>query len=415
MSFSGFQQDIAPIAPGTKVVIGFSGGLDTTFCVKYLTDEKGLEVHSVVVNTGGFSEQEVSQIEQHARNLGVSSHTTVDAVESYYDRIIRFLIYGNVLKNNTYPLSVSAERLSQALHIADHAKKLNAAAIVHGSTGAGNDQVRFDMVFQILLPGIQIITPIRDMQLSRETEIEYLKAKGVAMNFEKAAYSINKGLWGTSVGGKETLQSKGLIPEAAWPTQLTETTPREVMLSFTKGELTAIDQQTFAHPARAIQYLQSVAAPFGIGRDIHVGDTIIGIKGRVGFEAAAPMVIIKAHHALEKHVLTKWQLSWKDQLAQFYGNWLHEGQVLDPVMRDIEAYLLQSQQQVTGKVFVQLQPYHFQIIGIESPNDLMNSRFGKYGEMNTGWTGNDVRGFTKIFGNQTAIYHNIHANDSSES
>ena len=415
MNFSGFQQDIAPIAPGTKVVIGFSGGLDTTFCVKYLTDEKGLEVHSVVVNTGGFSEQEVSQIEQHARNLGVSSHTTVDAVESYYDRIIRFLIYGNVLKNNTYPLSVSAERLSQALHIAEHAKKMNAAAIVHGSTGAGNDQVRFDMVFHILLPGIQIITPIRDMQLSRETEIEYLKAKGVAMNFEKAAYSINKGLWGTSVGGKETLQSKGLIPEAAWPTQVTETTPREVMLSFTKGELTAIDQQTFAHPARAIQYLQSLAAPFGIGRDIHVGDTIIGIKGRVGFEAAAPMVILKAHHALEKHVLTKWQLSWKDQLAQFYGNWLHEGQVLDPVMRDIEAYLLQSQQQVTGQVFVQLQPYHFQIIGIESPNDLMSSRFGKYGEMNTGWTGNDVRGFTKIFGNQTAIYHNIHANDSSES
>jgi argininosuccinate synthase len=415
MNFSGFQQDIAAIAPGTKVVIGFSGGLDTTFCVKYLTEEKGLEVHSVVVNTGGFSEQEVSQIEQHARNLGVSSHTTVDAVESYYDRIIRFLIYGNVLKNNTYPLSVSAERLSQALHIAEHAKKMNAAAIVHGSTGAGNDQVRFDMVFQILLPGIQIITPIRDMQLSRETEIEYLKAKGVAMNFEKAAYSINKGLWGTSVGGKETLQSKGLIPEAAWPTQVTETTPREVMLSFAKGELTAIDQQTFAHPARAIQYLQSLAAPFGIGRDIHVGDTIIGIKGRVGFEAAAPMVILKAHHALEKHVLTKWQLSWKDQLAQFYGNWLHEGQVLDPVMRDIEAYLLQSQQQVTGQVFVQLQPYHFQIIGIESPNDLMSSRFGKYGEMNTGWTGNDVRGFTKIFGNQTAIYHNIHANDSSES
>jgi argininosuccinate synthase len=415
MNFSHFKQDIAPIAPGTKVVIGFSGGLDTTFCVKYLTDEKGLEVHSVVVNTGGFSEQEVNQIEQHAHNLGVTSHTTVDAVESYYDRIIRFLIYGNVLKNNTYPLSVSAERLSQALHIAEHAKKLNAAAIVHGSTGAGNDQVRFDMVFQILLPGIQIITPIRDMQLSREAEIEYLKAKGVAMNFEKAAYSINKGLWGTSVGGKETLQSKGLIPEAAWPTQVTETTPREVMLSFTKGELTAIDQQTFAHPARAIQYLQSIAAPFGIGRDIHVGDTIIGIKGRVGFEAAAPMVILKAHHALEKHVLTKWQLSWKDQLAQFYGNWLHEGQVLDPVMRDIEAYLLQSQQQVTGQVFVQLQPYHFQIIGIESPNDLMSSRFGKYGEMNTGWTGNDVRGFTKIFGNQTAIYHNIHANDSSES
>ncbi|MEI8110291.1 MAG: argininosuccinate synthase domain-containing protein [Chitinophagia bacterium] len=414
MSWEGFQRDIAPIATGSKVVIGFSGGLDTTFCVKYLTEEKGLEVHSVVVNTGGFSAEEIDHIDQHARKLGVASHTTVDAVESYYDKIIRFLIYGNVLKNNTYPLSVSAERLSQALHIAEQAAQMQATAVVHGSTGAGNDQVRFDMIFQILLPGIQIITPIRDMQLSREAEIEYLKAKGVAMNFEKAAYSINKGLWGTSIGGKETLQSKGMIPEAAWPTQVTASEPREVVLTFHQGELTAIDDHTFSHPARAIQYLQSIAAPFGVGRDIHVGDTIIGIKGRVGFEAAAPMVILKAHHALEKHVLTKWQLSWKDQLAQFYGNWLHEGQILDPVMRDIEAYLQQSQQQVSGKVFVQLHPYHFQIIGIESPNDLMSSRFGKYGEMNTGWTGDDVRGFTRIFGNQTSIYQQVHANDTEK-
>lgn len=414
MSWEGFQRDIAPIATGSKVVIGFSGGLDTTFCVKYLTEEKGLEVHSVVVNTGGFSAEEIDHIDQHARKLGVASHTTVDAVESYYDKIIRFLIYGNVLKNNTYPLSVSAERLSQALHIADQAAQMQATAVVHGSTGAGNDQVRFDMIFQILLPGIQIITPIRDMQLSREAEIEYLKAKGVSMNFEKAAYSINKGLWGTSIGGKETLQSKGMIPEAAWPTQVTASEPREVVLTFHQGELTAIDDHTFSHPARAIQYLQSIAAPFGVGRDIHVGDTIIGIKGRVGFEAAAPMVILKAHHALEKHVLTKWQLSWKDQLAQFYGNWLHEGQILDPVMRDIEAYLQQSQQQVSGKVFVQLHPYHFQIIGIESPNDLMSSRFGKYGEMNTGWTGDDVRGFTRIFGNQTSIYQQVHANDAEK-
>ena len=414
MSWEGFQRDIAPIAAGSKVVIGFSGGLDTTFCVKYLTEEKGLEVHSVVVNTGGFSASEIEHIEQHARKLGVASHTTVDAVESYYEKIIRFLIYGNVLKNNTYPLSVSAERLSQALHIAEQAAKMQATAVVHGSTGAGNDQVRFDMIFQILLPGVQIITPIRDMQLSREAEIEYLKAKGVSMNFEKAAYSINKGLWGTSIGGKETLQSKGMIPEAAWPTQVTATEPREVVLTFQQGELTAIDEQSFDHPARAIQYLQSIAAPFGVGRDIHVGDTIIGIKGRVGFEAAAPMVILKAHHALEKHVLTKWQLSWKDQLAQFYGNWLHEGQILDPVMRDIEAFLQQSQQQVSGKVFVQLHPYHFQIIGIESPNDLMSSRFGKYGEMNTGWTGDDVRGFTRIFGNQTSIYQQVHANDAEK-
>lgn len=392
---------------GTKVVLGFSGGLDTSFCVKYLTEEKGFEVHSVIVNTGGFSREELQQVEAHAYSLGVKTHTTVDAVKSYYDSIIRFLIYGNVLKNNTYPLSVSAERLSQALHIAEHAKKLQAKAVVHGSTGAGNDQVRFDMIFHIMIPETEIITPIRDMKLSREEEISYLQLKGVAMNFEKAAYSINKGLWGTSVGGKETLHSKGMLPEEAWPTQVSKSQPEEVKLGFVKGELKSINDQQFAHPTDAIQYLQSIAGPFGIGRDIHVGDTIIGIKGRVGFEAAAPMVILKAHHALEKHVLTKWQLNWKDQLAQFYGNWLHEGQIMDPVMRDIEAFLTQSQEHVTGEVFVQLMPYRFAVMGIESSFDLMSSKFGKYGEMNSGWTGDDVRGFSKIFGNQTAIYHNI--------
>lgn len=392
---------------GTKVVVGFSGGLDTSFCVKYLTEEKGFEVHSVIVNTGGFSKEELQQVETHAYNLGVKTHTTVDAVKSYYDSIIRFLIYGNVLKNNTYPLSVSAERLSQALHIAEHTKKLNAKAVVHGSTGAGNDQVRFDMIFHIMIPDTEIITPIRDMKLSREEEIIYLQSKGVAMNFEKATYSINKGLWGTSVGGKETLHSKGMLPEEAWPTQVSKSQPEEVKLGFVKGELKTINDQQFGHPTDAIQYLQSIAGPFGIGRDIHVGDTIIGIKGRVGFEAAAPMVILKAHHALEKHVLTKWQLNWKDQLAQFYGNWLHEGQIMDPVMRDIEAFLIQSQEHVTGDVFIQLMPYRFAVIGIESSFDLMSSKFGKYGEMNSGWTGDDVRGFSKIFGNQTAIYHNI--------
>ncbi|NCI48568.1 argininosuccinate synthase [Sediminibacterium roseum] len=395
------------LTKGDKVVLGFSGGLDTTYCVKYLTDEKGYEVHSVIVNTGGFSEDELAKIEKHAYTLGVKSHTTVNAVQSYYDRIIKYLVYGNVLKNNTYPLSVSAERLSQALHIAEHAKKLGAKAVVHGSTGAGNDQVRFDMIFNIMIPGIEIITPIRDLKLSREEEISYLKSKGVEMNFEKAAYSINKGLWGTSVGGKETLNSKGMLPEEAWPTQVTKTNDEEVKLHFEKGELTAVNAQAFDHPSKAIQYLQTIAGAFGIGRDIHVGDTIIGIKGRVGFEAAAPMVILKAHHALEKHVLTKWQLGWKDQLAQFYGNWLHEGQILDPVMRDIEAFLENSQENVTGDVYVQLQPYRFQVTGIESKYDLMSSKFGKYGEMNSGWTGDDVRGFTKIFGNQTAIYHNI--------
>jgi len=392
---------------GGKVVLGFSGGLDTSYCVKYLSEDKGYEVHSIIVNTGGFDEAELKQIETHAYALGVKSHTTVNAVKTYYDSIIKYLIYGNVLKNNTYPLSVSAERLSQALHIAEHVKKLNADAVAHGSTGAGNDQVRFDMIFHIMIPGVEIITPIRDLKLSREQEIEYLKSKKVEMNFEKSMYSINKGLWGTSVGGKETLSSKGMLPEEAWPTQVTESGVRSLELGFEKGELKKVDGKEFSHPAEAIQYLQTIAGPFGIGRDIHVGDTIIGIKGRVGFEAAAPMVILKAHHALEKHVLTKWQLNWKDQLAQFYGNWLHEGQILDPVMRDIEAYFENSQENVTGDVFVQLMPYRFQVTGIESKYDLMNSKFGKYGEMNAGFTGEDVRGFSKIFGNQTAIWNAV--------
>jgi argininosuccinate synthase len=397
-----------------KVVLGFSGGLDTSYCVKYLGEDKGYEVHSIIVNTGGFTAEELKQIEQHAYKLGVKTHTTVDAVKGYYDRIIRYLVYGNVLKNNTYPLSVSAERLSQALHIAEHAQKLKADAVAHGSTGAGNDQVRFDMIFHIMIPGVEIITPIRDLKLSREEEIEYLKKKGVDMNFSKAMYSINKGLWGTSVGGKETLSSKGMLPEEAWPTQVTATGNSTLELAFAKGELQQVNGKKFSHPSEAIQEVQRIAGPYGVGRDIHVGDTIIGIKGRVGFEAAAPMVILKAHHALEKHVLTKWQLNWKDQLAQFYGNWLHEGQILDPVMRDIEAYLESSQQNVTGKVFVELMPYRFMVIGIESPYDLMSSKFGKYGEMNSGWSGDDVRGFSKIFGNQTAIWHAINDEKKNE-
>jgi argininosuccinate synthase len=398
-----------------KIVLGFSGGLDTSYCVKYFTEEKGYEVHSIIVNTGGFSDEELKQIEAHAYKLGVKSHKAVNAVKNYYDSIIKYLIFGNVLKNNTYPLSVSAERLSQALHIAEHAEELKADAVAHGSTGAGNDQVRFDMIFHIMIPGVEIITPIRDLKLSREEEINYLKEKGVEMNFEKSMYSINKGLWGTSVGGKETLSSKGMLPEEAWPTQVTKSDSEEVKLHFEQGELKKINDHKFNHPSEAIQYLQTLAGPYGIGRDIHVGDTIIGIKGRVGFEAAAPMVILKAHHALEKHVLTKWQLQWKDQLTQFYGNWLHEGQILDPVMRDIEAYLEKSQRNVTGDVFVQLMPYRFQIIGIESKYDLMNSKFGKYGEMNAGFTGDDVRGFSKIFGNQTSIYHLVKTDANAES
>ncbi|MFN8265429.1 MAG: argininosuccinate synthase [Chitinophagaceae bacterium] len=390
-----------------KIVLGFSGGLDTTYCAKYLSEEKGYEIHSIIVNTGGFDEAELKRIEAHAYKLGVKTHTTIDAVKGYYDRIIKYLVFGNCLKNNTYPLSVSAERLVQALHIAEHAKRLNADAVAHGSTGAGNDQVRFDMIFHIMLPGVQIITPIRDMKLSREEEITYLKSKGVEMNFDKAVYSINKGLWGTSVGGKETLNSKGMLPEEAWPTQCTKQDTESLQLGFEKGELYRVNGKRFDHPADAIEEVQKIAGAFAIGRDIHVGDTIIGIKGRVGFEAAAPMVILKAHHALEKHVLTKWQLQWKDTLAQFYGNWLHEGQILDPVMRDIEAFFENSQQHVSGTVFVQLMPYRFMIEGIESDHDLMSSKFGKYGEMNSGYTGEDVRGFSTIFGNQTRIWNAV--------
>jgi len=390
-----------------KVVLAFSGGLDTSYCVKYLGEEKGYEVHTLTVNTGGFDPEEIVAIESRAKSLGVASHKTVDETKNYYDNVIRFLIYGNVLKNNTYPLSVSAERMSQALATANYAKAVKADAVAHGSTGAGNDQVRFDMILNILVPGIEIITPIREMKLSREQEIEYLRAKGVQMNFEKAMYSINKGIWGTSVGGKETLKSLGMLPEEAWPTQVTRKDSETVKLSFERGELRKINDKKFTHPTEAIQFLQTIAGPFGVGRDIHVGDTIIGIKGRVGFEAAAPMVIIKAHHALEKHVLTKWQLTWKDQLAQFYGNWLHEGQYLDPVMRDIESFLVHSQQHVTGDAHVQLFPYHFHVLGIESPYDLMSSKFGKYGEMNLGWSGDDVKGFSKIFGNQTMIYNQV--------
>ena len=390
-----------------SVVLGFSGGLDTSFCVKYLTEDKGYDVHSIVVNTGGFTKEELKQIEHHAYALGVKTHTSVEAEESYYDTIIRYLIFGNVLKNNTYPLSVSAERIIQALHIADHVEELKADAVAHGSTGAGNDQVRFDMIFNTIIPGIEIITPIRDLKLSREEEIEYLKSRDVDMNFEKSMYSINKGLWGTSVGGKETLHSKGMLPDDAWPTPVTSTGSEEVRLVFEKGELKGVNEKKYSSSVEAIKHLQTIAGPYGIGRDIHVGDTIIGIKGRVGFEAAAPMLIIKAHHALEKHVLTKWQLNWKDQLSQFYGNWLHEGQILDPVMRDIEVFLQHSQNHVTGDVFVELMPYRFQVTGIESKFDLMNNKFGKYGEMNNGWTGEDVRGFSKIFGNQTMIWRQI--------
>jgi len=394
-----------------KVVLAYSGGLDTTYCAIYLRKVKNLEIHALTVNTGGFSKQEIEQIAARAKSLGVASFECVDVTREYYESCIKYLVFGNVLKNATYPLSVSAERMVQAIAVANHVKKTGAGFVAHGSTGAGNDQVRFDMVFQSMLPGVEILTPIRDLRLSREEEISFLKEHGVDMNVEKAKYSINKGLWGTSVGGKETLTSKDYLPEDAWPTQVTETGTRQLTLEFGKGELRAVDGKKFSNPVEAIQHLQAIAQPYGVGRDIHVGDTIIGIKGRVGFEAAAPLIIIKAHHLLEKHTLTKWQLYWKDQLSSWYGNWLHEGQMLDPTMRNIEKFLADSQETVSGKVFVTLQPYRFTVTGIESPHDLMSSKFGSYGEMNKGWSRGDVKGFAKIFGNQTAIFHKVNESE----
>ena len=389
------------------ILLAFSGGLDTTFCAIYLKNELNYKVHAVTIDTGGFTEDEKIKLEKHAEKLGVASFKIIEAKPGYYQKIIKYLIFANILKNNTYPLSVSAERIIQALSIADYAKLMCYDAIAHGSTGAGNDQVRFDMAFNILLPKVEIVTPIRDLKLSRQEEIEFLKKHHVDMNFEKALYSINKGIWGTSVGGKETLTSHLSLPESAWPTSVNKTGEEKIKLSFEEGELKNINDTLYNSSVEAIEVLNKMASPFGIGRDIHVGDTIIGIKGRVGFEAAAPLLIIKAHHALEKHVLTKWQLYWKDQLALWYGNWLHEGQYLDPAMRDMEAFFESTQQKVTGDVFITLMPYRFIIEGIASPFDLMNDQFGSYGEMNKTFTGDDVKGFTKIFGNQTAIYYQV--------
>ncbi len=393
-----------------KVVLAFSGGLDTSYCAVYLSKVKKMEVYSALVNTGGFDTEELKQVHSKAETLGLKEHVNLEVTEEFYTRCVKYLVFGNALRNHTYPLSVSAERVFQAMAIADYANKIGADAIAHGSTGAGNDQVRFDLVFEILCPEKEIITPIRDQQLSREEEVRFLEEHGVSQAWNKAKYSINKGLWGTSVGGAETLTSNKGLPEEAWPTQVTKSGEESVELEFDKGELTGINGEKFS-PVEAIMRLAELAAPFGIGRDIHVGDTIIGIKGRVGFEAAAPLIIIKSHQLLEKHVLSKWQQYWKDQMGTWYGMQVHEGQFLEPVLRDIESFLSNSQQRVTGKVIVKLFPYRFELLGIESQFDLMSSEFGSYGEMNIGWTGEDVKAFTKVLSNAGKIQHKIQGDD----
>lgn len=388
-----------------KVVLAFSGGLDTSFAVKYLSEELGYEVHTAIANTGGFSEEELKAIAERSKKLGAASHATLDITKDYYDKSIKYMIAGNVLRNGTYPISVSSERTFQAIATIEYAKKIGADAIAHGSTGAGNDQVRFDLTFQILAPEIEIITPTRDLTLTREYEIDYLKKHGYEADFNKMEYSINKGLWGTSIGGKETLKSEKTLPEEAYPSQVTETKPEKLTISFKEGEISAVNGKEFKNPVDAIREVERIGARFGIGRDMHIGDTIIGIKGRVGFEAAGPMLIISAHKMLEKHTLTKWQQYWKEQVAGWYGMFLHEAQYLEPVMRDIEKMLESSQRNVTGTVELTLRPYSFTLVGVDSPFDLMKTDFGEYGEINKAWSADDVKGFTKILSNQMKIYH----------
>lgn len=390
-----------------KVVLAFSGGLDTSFCAIYLAVEKGMEVHTAIANTGGFSAEELSVIEKKAYSLGVKSHKTLDVTDDYYNKGIKYMVFGNVLRNNTYPISVSSERIFQAFAIIEYAKSIDASYVAHGSTGAGNDQIRFDLAFQVLAPEIKIITPTRDLVLSRDAEIDYLRKHGVVDNFEKMAYSINKGLWGTSIGGKETLESNQTLPEEAYPSQLSKEGEEILTLEFLKGQLRGVNGKVYRNPIDSIREVEQIGAAWAIGRDMHIGDTIIGIKGRVGFEAAAPMLIIKAHQMIEKHTLTKWQQYWKDQLGNWYGMFLHEAMYLEPVMRDIEKFLENTQEHVTGKVIIKLRPYNFQLVGIESEHDLMKAEFGQYGEMNKGWTADDAKGFTTILANQLKIYYSV--------
>jgi len=392
-----------------KVVLAYSGGLDTSYCALYLSKELNMEVHTVLGNTGGFSPAELQDISIKVKALGVTHHLAINLTKEYYHKCIKYMIMGNVLKNNTYPLSVSSERAFQAMAIAQYAHEIKADYIAHGSTGAGNDQVRFDLIFKIMAPNAEIITPTRDMELSREYEIEYLKNNGVDADFDKMEYSINAGIWGTSIGGKETLTSDKALPESAYPSQQSKFDESELIIAFREGEIISVNNKKYDKPVEAIQEIEKIASPYAIGRDMHIGDTIIGTKGRVAFQAAAPLIIIKAHETLEKHTLTKWQMYWKEQLSNWYGMLLHEAQYLEPVMRNIETFLLDSQKTVNGEVTIKLAPKHFEIQGIVSPNDLMNDAFGQYGEKSDAWTPDDVKGFTNILANSMKIYHSVNS------
>ena len=394
-----------------KVVVAFSGGLDTSYTVMYLAREKGYEVHAACANTGGFSAEQLKTNEENAYKLGATKYVTLDVTQEYYAKSLKYMVYGNVLRNGTYPISVSSERIFQGMAIARYANEIGADAIAHGSTGAGNDQVRFDMTFLVMCPQMEIITLTRDGNLSRKDEVDYLNAHGFNADFAKLKYSYNVGIWGTSICGGEILDSRQGLPESAYLKQVTKSGSEILSLGFEKGELKSVNGVEYTDKIAAIQAVEAVGAPYGIGRDMHVGDTIIGIKGRLGFEAAAPMLIIGAHKFLEKFTLSKWQQYWKDQVANWYGMFLHESQYLEPVMRDIEAMLESSQRNVNGTVTLELRPYGFSTVGVDSPDDLVKSKLGEYGETQKGWTAEEAKGFIKVTSTPLRVYYGNHKDE----
>ena len=394
-----------------KVVVAFSGGLDTSYTVMFLAKEKGYEVHAACANTGGFSPEQLKTNEENAYKLGATKYVTLDVTQEYYAKSLKYMIWGNVLRNGTYPISVSSERIFQGMAIARYANEIGADAIAHGSTGAGNDQVRFDMTFLVMCPNMEIITLTRDGNLSRKDEVDYLNAHGFNADFAKLKYSYNVGIWGTSICGGEILDSRQGLPESAYLKQVSKTGSEILSLGFEKGELKSVNGKEYSDKIAAIQAVEAIGAPYGIGRDMHVGDTIIGIKGRVGFEAAAPMLIIGAHKFLEKFTLSKWQQYWKDQVANWYGMFLHESQYLEPVMRDIEAMLESSQRNVNGTVTLELRPYGFSTVGVDSPDDLVKSKLGEYGETQKGWTAEEAKGFIKVTSTPLRVYYGNHKDE----
>jgi argininosuccinate synthase len=394
-----------------KVVVAFSGGLDTSFTVMYLAKEKGYDVYAACANTGGFSEKQLKTNEENAYKLGAKEYVTIDVMKEYYEKSLKYMIYGNVLRNGTYPVSVSSERIFQGIAIARYAKEIGADAIAHGSTGAGNDQVRFDMTFLVMAPEMEIITLTRDMTLTRQYEIEYLNKHGFKADFAKLKYSYNVGIWGTSICGGEILDSAQGLPESAYLKKVEKKGSEQLRIAFKNGEIHAVNGKVYRDKIKAIQAVEAIGAVYGIGRDMHVGDTIVGIKGRVGFEAAAPVLIIGAHRFLEKYTLSKWQQYWKDQVANWYGMFLHESQYLEPVMRDIEAMLAKSQRNVNGTVLLELRPQSFSTIGVESKDDLVKTKFGEYGETQKGWTADDAKGFIKVTSTPLRVYYSNHKDE----